>query len=41
MALAVAAMGADEKSLINDLNYTGFLFESLTIHELRVYAQAS
>lgn len=41
VCLAVAAMGADEKSLINDLNYTGFLFESLAIHELRVYAQAN
>jgi len=41
VSLAVAALGADEKSLINDLNFTGFLFESLVIHELRVYAQAN
>ena len=41
VSLSVAALGADEKSLINDLNFTGFLFESLTIHELRVYAQAN
>lgn len=39
VALAVAAIGANEKSLLNDLNYTGFLFESLVIHELRVYGQ--
>jgi len=41
VSLAVAALGADENSLINDLNYTGFLFESLVTHELRVYAQAN
>lgn len=41
VSLAVAALGADEKSLINNLNFTGFLFESLAIHELRVYAQAN
>jgi len=41
VSLAVAALGADEKSLLNDLNYTGFLFESLVTHELRVYAQAN
>jgi len=41
VCLAVAVLGADEESLINDLNYTGFLFESLAIHELRVYAQAN
>jgi hypothetical protein len=41
VSLAVAALGADEDSLINDLNFTGFLFESLATHELRVYAQAN
>ncbi len=41
VSLAVAALGADENSLLNDLNFTGFLFESLVIHELRVYAQAN
>lgn len=41
VSLAVAALGADENSLINDLNFTGFLFESLVTHELRVYAQAN
>ena len=41
VSLAVAALGADEHSLINDLNFTGFLFESLVTHELRVYAQAN
>ncbi len=41
VSLAVATLGADENSLINDLNFTGFLFESLVTHELRVYAQAN
>jgi predicted AAA+ superfamily ATPase len=41
VALAVAALGADEKSLINNLAFTGFLFESLVTHDLRVYAQAN
>ena len=41
VSLAVATLGATAKSLINDLNFTGFLFESLVTHELRVYAQAN
>ena len=41
VSLAVAALGADENMLLNDLNFTGFLFESLVTHELRVYAQAN
>ena len=41
VSLAVAALGADAKSLINNLAYTGFLFESLVTHDLRVYAQAN
>jgi predicted AAA+ superfamily ATPase len=41
VALAIAALGIDEKSLLNDLNFTGFLFESLVTHELRIYAQAN
>jgi uncharacterized protein len=41
VAIAVAALGLDKESLLNDLKFTGFLFESLAIHELRVYAQAN
>jgi len=41
VCLAVASLGADEKSLLNDLHFTGFLFESLVTHELRVYGQAN
>ena len=41
VSLAVAALGATQKSLLNDLKFTGFLFESLVIHDLRIYAQAN
>jgi predicted AAA+ superfamily ATPase len=34
-------MGADADSLLANLHFTGFLFESLVTHELRVYAQAN
>jgi len=40
VSLAVAAIGADQNALFNDLNFTGFLFESMVVHDLRVYAQA-
>ncbi len=41
VSLAVAALGATKESLLNDVKFTGFLFESLATHELRVYAQAN
>jgi hypothetical protein len=41
VALAIAALGANAKALMNDLKFTGFLFESLATHDLRVYAQAN
>lgn len=41
VSLAVAVLGADKETLLNDLKCTGFLFESLAVHELRVYAQAN
>jgi len=41
VSLAVAALGVNKKSLLNDVKITGFLFESLATHELRVYAQAN
>lgn len=41
VSLAVAAIGASKEALLSDLKFTGFLFESLAIHELRVYAQAN
>jgi predicted AAA+ superfamily ATPase len=41
VSLAVAVLGANRKALINDLNFTGYLFESLVTHDLRVYAQGN
>jgi predicted AAA+ superfamily ATPase len=41
VSLAVAALAANAKSLFEDLKFTGFLFESLVTHELRVYGQAN
>jgi predicted AAA+ superfamily ATPase len=38
-SLAVAAVGANPQRLLADLNWTGFLFESLVIRDLRVHAQ--
>jgi predicted AAA+ superfamily ATPase len=40
-SLAVAAMRAMPERLIADLNLFGFLFESLVVRDLRVYAQAN
>lgn len=40
-SLAVAALGLDKESLTKDIKYAGFLFESLAIHELNVYAKAN
>jgi len=40
-SLAVAILGLDYDALLRDLNYTGFLFETLAVHELKVYAKAN
>jgi hypothetical protein len=40
-SLAVAALGTSPQRLLSDLNYLGFLFESLVIRDLRIYAQAA
>jgi predicted AAA+ superfamily ATPase len=39
-SLAVAALQADPAALPRDLNLLGFLFESLVVRDLRIYAQA-
>lgn len=39
-SLAVAALNLSSELLIKELNYMGFLFESLVVHDLRVYAEA-
>lgn len=41
VSLAIAALGAEKKTLLNNLKLTGFLFESLVTHDLRIYAQAN
>lgn len=38
-SLAAAALRADPAALLRDLNLFGFLFESLVVRDLRVYAQ--
>jgi predicted AAA+ superfamily ATPase len=40
-SLAVAALGATPERLLQEINLLGFLFESLVVRDLRVYAQAS
>ena len=40
-SLAVAALGTSPAGLLADLNYLGYLFESLVVRDLRVYAQAN
>ena len=40
-SLAVAVLGLDKESLLKDIKYTGFLFETLATHELNVYAKAN
>ena len=40
-SLAVAALRATPKRLLGDLEYFGFLFESMVVRDLRIYAQAS
>lgn len=40
-SLAVAALRATPNRLLQDLNLFGFLFESLVVRDLRVYAQAT
>ena len=40
-SMAVGALGISLEKLIDDLNYFGFLFESLAIRDLRIYANAN
>lgn len=40
-SLAVAALRANAARLLGDLAYFGFLFESLVVRDLRIYAQAA
>ena len=40
-SLAVAALGAGPERLLKDFEWFGFLFESMVVRDLRVYAQAA
>ena len=39
-SIAIASLGLNRNDLINDLNYTGFLFECLCYRDLSIYANA-
>lgn len=39
-SIAVAALGTNPAGILEDFNYFGFLFESLCVRDLRVYAEA-
>lgn len=39
-SIAVAALGSNPEGLLNDLNLFGYLFESMCIRDLRIYAEA-
>ena len=39
-SLAIAVLNLSSESLVKELNYMGFLFESLVVHDLRIYAEA-
>jgi predicted AAA+ superfamily ATPase len=41
VSLAVAALGMSSELLVKELRYMGLLFESATIHNLRIYAEAN
>lgn len=41
VSLAIAALKLNKQSLMNDLKYCGFLFESLVYHDLKMYAKAN
>jgi predicted AAA+ superfamily ATPase len=40
-SLAIGALGLSTEKLLGDLNYFGFLFESLVIRDLRIYADVN
>ena len=39
-SIAVASLGIGPKDLLNDLNTFGFIFETLCVRDLRVYAES-
>lgn len=41
VSIAIAALKLDKESMLTNLNYCGFLFESLVYHDLKIYAKAN
>jgi predicted AAA+ superfamily ATPase len=41
VSLALAALKLNKESLLNDLKYCGFLFESLAYHDIKIYARTN
>ena len=39
-SIAIAALGLKKEDLINDLNFTGFIFENMCYRDLRIYADS-
>lgn len=39
-SIAIAALGLKRNDLINDLNFTGFIFENLCYRDLKIYSEA-
>lgn len=39
-SIAIASLGLKKEDLINDLNFTGFIFENLCFRDLKIYAQS-
>lgn len=39
-SIATAVMGLKRNDLVNDLNYTGFIFENLCMRDLKIYADS-
>jgi len=40
-SMAVGALGLSSDKILDDLNYLGFLFESLAVRDLRIYSEAN
>lgn len=39
-SLVIASLGLKKTDLINDLNFTGFIFENLCMRDLKIYAES-
>ena len=39
-SIAIASLGLNKNDLINDLNFTGFIFENLCYRDLKIYAES-